>query len=695
MAKTAHHAVGPRGAAAARSGLHRPAAHKSGHGVRHDLEGLRALAVLGVVVYHLRPSWLPGGFAGVDVFFVLSGYFITGLLLREIDRTGTVDLLAFWSRRARRLLPASAVVIVATVVAACILTNPLEGHRVARDGLWSSEFGMNWLAAHQSTQYLADPDPSPLVHFWSLGVEEQFYVVWPVVLLALAALARSVRTVTTRGLLVPLSVVLCTASFSLALSQTVGANSYAYFGTLERAWQLALGGLLAVLGVRCAQLPQSLLVLARGAGVTLVVGFYVAVSTDLVYPGRKSLVPAIGAALVIAAGEPLWRCRDPLARILCSTPAQLGGRYSYSWYLWHYPPLVLLPILLGRPLRIRELGWCAVATFTLAVLTYHLLENPVRSNRWLVARRGRSLAFGALLVVLAAGSAQYALVKSSTQAKAVVHTAAGQRLIPTPAAAAAEEVQPSRDRCQVPLTSTALSAECRYLPDTGHGDVVLVGDSHAAMWYPAVRAVAQRHRWGLRVWARTACPFADVVKDGPDGDKYTACDRWHADILSRLVAAHPSLVIVANFDSNLSPLYSRVTGARLRTAAARLAFEQGMAKYLKVLRAADIHVLVIHDVPGFATSAPDCALAHPHHLAACSAPQAETLPGEPNDLQAARSVPGVHSMSFTATFCPAGMCHQIIGSTLAYRDQNHLTTEMVLRLTPQIDAAAVEAAGSS
>ncbi|MCW2494255.1 acyltransferase family protein [Jatrophihabitans sp.] len=702
-------------------------ASKDGAGVRHDLEGLRAIAVLGVVIYHLRPSWLPGGFAGVDVFFVLSGYFITGLLLREIDRTGTVDLLRFWGRRARRLLPASVLVIVVTVAAGYAMTNALEAHRIARDGLVASVFGMNWRAAYQGTLYLQDPDPSPLVHYWSLGVEEQFYAVWPLLLLGLVLLARFIRPATPRRSLLVLGVVAGLASFLLALHQTRGSNSYAYFGTTERAWQLILGGILAVLITRLARLPQWLLVLSRYLGVALVIGFYVVASTGILYPGRKSLMPALGAALIIAAGEPVWRRRDPLSWLLCTTPAQLGGRYSYSWYLWHYPPLVLLPIYLDRPLRIRELGLCAVGTLLLAVLTYHLLENPVRSSTWLARRHGgRSLAMGAVLIVVGVIVAQWS---SSASSYAAAHTEIadkyGHVLVPQPKQAAAELPQPYSNGC-FEAYHDPLAKECRYLPNTGHGDVIEVGDSHSAMWFPAVEQMAKDNQWGFRFWGRNSCPFADITKQ-VDGGPYTACDRWRADVMKRLVADKPSLVIIASLDSGISAFFTRDSSGKPTTKmvsgeAGRQIFQDQYAKNLKILQDAGIRVLVIHDTPGYlkAMPAPDCVLAHPSDLDQCSAPESQAMPGAPNDLGAAAQVDAeggsqkisgsntsgsktgsttsaglVSTVDFTKVFCHGGRCYQVVGSTLAYRDYNHLTIEMVLRLEPELAKAATQAMHST
>jgi peptidoglycan/LPS O-acetylase OafA/YrhL len=703
-----HRPASPRRRWAARLGLGPPV--KGGPGIRHDLEGIRAVAVLGVVVYHLRPTWLPGGFAGVDVFFVLSGFFITGLLLRETDRTGSVDLLRFWGRRARRLLPASALVIVVTVLAAWRMTNPLEAHRVARDGLASALFGMNWRSAAAGTQYLRDPDPSPFTHYWSLGVEEQFYLGWPLLALGAALLGRLTKR-TRAGALLRSRVsmlVLCAAvalpSFLLALSETRNDNSYAYFGTFERTWQLALGGALAATAAWFARLPPWSRVLLRWTGIAAVLVFYFGASTGILYPGRKALVPALGVALVILAGAPSGRRTDPVSRLLCSTPAQLGGRYSYSWYLWHFPPLVLLPIYLGHELDSGQLVLCALGSLVAAVLTYHLLENPLRSSRVLSTGPGRSLALGAVLVALGASLSSVVSAAAVHQANRTgITNAAGVRLIPQPAAAAADFPQVYDDNCVAAIkepssdlpTGDARAPGCRYLPKTAGGDVVLTGDSHAAMWFPAVRTMAEKQGWGLQVYLRNSCTFADITKAYAGA---APCDAYRRKLLARLRAQHPSLVIVAGLDTFPTWVHerdaqNRPTSRTVHGAAARRLYDAGLERSLRQLTELGIHVLVIGDDPSYpeAMAAPDCVLSHPGHLGACSLPEARARPTDTGNLVAAHAVGGVSSVDFTPVFCRVGRCYQVVGNILAYRDYNHLTSTMVQHLRPGLTAAATAA----
>lgn len=655
---------------------------------RTDLEGVRAIAVLGVVIYHLRPSWLPGGFAGVDVFFVLSGFFITGLLLREAQRDGRVDLAAFWGRRARRLLPAATLVAVLTMGVALVAVNPIDSRRFAVDGGWVSIFSANWHYAQQGTSYLADPDPSPFTHYWSLGVEEQYYLVWPVLVLLIALATR--RHWRLRPAVALLALVLGSASFAISLHLTTTDQPYAYFGTPARVWQLALGALLAATIELWSPAAGAARVILRWSGLIAIAGFYVLAPLDITYPGWPATVPALGAAALVASGGRGRTRREPTVRALTSAPAQALGRYSYSWYLWHWPPLVLLPAALDRELTAGELILCAVATLVAAVACYHLLENPIRTNRRLVTRTWRSLALGAALIALTAGSAVGVSARAAyEQTHSGIRVADGHLLTPQPGPAAVEAPRPQTDGCEVVARSADLSPECRYLPDHGKGDVVLVGDSHAVQWEPAVERVAKERDWGLRVWTRQSCPFADVGK--PVNGALVRCNAWREDVTQRIIAQRPSLVVVAEYDSVPVTIVDNTTKHSVSGDRAAATFLAGLVRQLQRLRVASIPVLLVRDEPRFVESGPKCVLNHPKNLARCARPRAKALPVH-IDEDAVAAVPGVHLLDVNDRLCDATNCHPVSGRILAYRDDNHLTIEFVLSEVARLGAAAEAAA---
>ena len=377
---------------------------------RGDIEGLRAVAVVLVVAFHAGVGVVGGGFVGVDVFFVLSGFLITGLLVDEIARTGSISIGDFYARRVRRLLPLSTLVLAATAVATFVLVPPIDREGVAGDIVGAAVWGANWKFAAESTQYMADTDKSPVLHYWSLAVEEQFYVVWPLLLLLLvgsSGLALRAWPVAFRRISLALAVVIG-GSLALSWLQTDAAEPFAYFGLHTRAWELGIGAALALLR---PMLPLMTRGAAQGAallGATMVVGAAVAMDESTPFPGTAALVPVLGTALVVAAGA---RLPDGVVSRTLSRPVpRYVGRISYAWYLWHWPVLVLATARWGEATTGDDgaaasshapatVVVAAVAlSFVLAAASHHAVEQPLRRARFLVLSRRRSLAAGGVLV---------------------------------------------------------------------------------------------------------------------------------------------------------------------------------------------------------------------------------------------------------------------------------------------------------
>ena len=466
-------------------------------GTRGEIQALRAIAVAMVVVYHLRPSALPGGYVGVDVFFVISGFLISRHLVKEADASGRVDLGAFWAGRVRRILPAALVTVLAVVVVAFVLLPRTAAAEVGRTSWWAALSAANWLFAARAVDYQAQtPDASPFEHFWSLGVEEQFYLVWPLLVLATALLARR-RVRTTRSLvLVPFMAVLV-VSFAFGVWFTATAPQAAYFVTPTRMWELAAGGVLAVL-LHDRQLRAPLAALAQLAGIGAIAAGALLLDAGTPMPGVAALLPVLGAVAFIGGGEV-----PGLRRVWSLRPVRFLGDVSYSLYLWHWPLIVFARDLTGHPIGPVSALVVVVGSLLVASASFLLVEQPLRRVR--IRRPVRVIAIGAAAVVVVVGVGALPVARNAAVTGA---EASARRLVDRTASGAAlgyPNLDPAADHTWarpqhvVVPDAAALSADLGFGECTSgigattsvlcvHGDldstttVALVGDSHIRQW---------------------------------------------------------------------------------------------------------------------------------------------------------------------------------------------------------------------
>ena len=366
-----------------------PESRRKPGGFRADVQVLRAVAVLLVVLYHAGVPGLAGGYIGVDVFFVISGFLITGLLVKEQERTGTISILKFYGRRMRRIMPAAALVLLATVVASYHWLGYIRGAHIAEDAQWSAVFLANFHFAAIGTDYLnAQSDPSTLQHFWSLAVEEQFYVVWPALFLVLGRVRRRIAPV----------VLIVAASYVFSIVATTQNATQAYFSPFTRACELGAGALLALLADRTARLPRSAgHVLSIGGMIAIVVA--ACTMTDaMAFPGAIVAVPVLATCAVLAGGSVIAGTR--LDEVYRFRPVQLIGLWSYSLYLWHWPLLTIAEERLGHAPAPTVRAILVLAAVALSAVTYYVLENPVRNLPVLRRRAVVSVAMGLVLIAV-------------------------------------------------------------------------------------------------------------------------------------------------------------------------------------------------------------------------------------------------------------------------------------------------------
>ncbi|MFJ9635612.1 acyltransferase family protein [Streptomyces sp. NPDC101178] len=694
-----------------------PSPHRSTF--RPDIEGLRAVAVLAVLAFHAEIPGLAGGFIGVDVFFVISGYLITGLLVREAVTTGRIRLGDFFSRRARRLLPSAAVVLAAVAVAGAWLTVPLRRTDLEYDVLASALSVANWRFVSQQTDYLAaGHDQSPLLHFWSLAVEEQFYLFWaPLLAVVVLFAARAVR----RGRAVRSVVALVTGalvlgSFALSLHWTEHAVSLAYLGTPSRVWQFGVGALLALLPWHLLRGPRPLRLLCGWGGAVAIGWCVVAYDASTPYPGLAALVPTLATAAVILAAIPGRGERNVqgpygVGRLLAGRAPRAIGRLSYTLYLWHWPVLVLAEARLGA------LGWPARTAWTLAAVlpalaTMRWVERPLRRSRTVSELPRRGLAVGVCAIVLpvalalvvgtatlhlmgpttpvdvkglppGAASGPSLLGAAGTSGPPGASVASGASagdgpMVPNPAQARKDF--PPDQGCQVAPEVTR-SPECLFGAVDSPDRIVLLGDSHAGQWFSPMLAIASQRGWGLQELVKQGCPLPELDVDSPQlGRAYRECGVWRADALDRLrTGPKPRLIVIASLD--------RYTEDDELLAAA-------WEKTLKPLRAIGAPIVYIEATPVPGSDIPACVSGAADGAAACAFSRADAVPADPLARRiAAGAVPGVRVIGVNQVLCPGDgpTCPAVRERILLYRDDAHLTNVAAVVLTPRLERLLTEA----
>ncbi|HEY7324313.1 MAG TPA: acyltransferase, partial [Streptosporangiaceae bacterium] len=520
-------------------------AERAERGFRPDVQGLRALAVAMVVIYHLYPAVLPGGFVGVDVFFVISGYLITGQLWRGFTSTGKVRLVEFWGRRARRIVPAAALVLAVTWAAARVLLPASQLADTAAQIRASALYYQNWLLAHDAVDYLKSSDAaSPVQHFWSLSVEEQFYLVWPLLFLVAGLLARRHTSRTRHVTLACLTAALVAGSLAYSVYDTRANPAAAYFVTTTRMWELGMGGLLVIMPERLGS------ALGRQgwlgwAGLVMVLASPVVLRGTAAFPGAVALLPTAGSAMLIAGGSAGARLGP--ARLMSLRPLVFLGGISYSLYLWHWPLIVLYTSYFGRPVSLRSGPALAALAVLLAWLTKVMVEDPVRLSRIFAGHSWRSVSTALAAIVPAGLVSVYLVTLPAPWNGALGANYPG-------AAALADPARHVRPEPVLPPLATLHAAIPLYWQQgcldydakptvCVYGDtktpvltVALVGDSVAGNWFPALEKIAVQRHWKLVTELHAKCTWtATMTVEQGTTDPYTTCHDWGVNVLHDLV----------------------------------------------------------------------------------------------------------------------------------------------------------------
>lgn len=666
---------------------------------RRDIQGLRTVAVGLVIVYHIWPQLLPGGFVGVDVFFVISGFLIVGSLVREIESTGRIGLKTFYAKRIRRLLPAAGLVLLATLAGMVLLLPQSRWQSISIDVIMAGLQLQNWNQAFGSGTYEgATALVSPVQHYWSLAVEEQFYIVIPLCLMATVVWPWKTRQ-QKKALCLYLLVAMSGASFIHSVLFSASDQDVAYFATSTRMWELGMGGILGLVLPRL-KLGESTQRLLGWGGLLTILWCGAAFSTSMAFPGYVALLPVLATVLVLVAGFSSEAAgegaRLSASSVLALGPAKYIGDISYSLYLWHWPVVVFYVFLLGR--QPGPFHGLAIACISLvaAAASYYLVEQRFRhqarsmpceepADAPAVQRHRRTfiLASGLLVATTVAALAPWGIVEAKSQQldnalnlsqypgamaldpKRAMAVPSGQAVRPDPAVAMKDVPVTGGNECGVFDPAKMGEDACRYGRPDAEKTMVVVGDSHAAQLVDPLVLVGDSTGWNVQAMVRNGCPFSSVPPSSAD-TVFTNCSNQNRESLSRILHRRPDLVVI----SGMTPSgYERALQWGWQDPESLVS---GYVGFLKPLRDAGIRVAVVMDIPFPDFAAPDCLQTQGSASKGCVLEQGPNArPADPLRAAAAQ-VPGVEVIDLYPYFCTSGVCPSVIGNVLVYRD-NHMT----------------------
>ena len=676
-------------------------------GVRVDIQWLRALAVSLVLVYHLWPSRVTGGFIGVDVFFVISGFLITTHLIKTPPQRAH-DLVVFWGRRIRRLLPAAFTVIVVTVIAALVFLPNTQWEANGLSAITAALYVENWHLALTSVDYLAATDlPTALQHYWSLSVEEQFYLFWPILILIAWFISRR-RPGKFRAVSATVIITIVAASLAYSIYHTLVNPSSAYFVTPTRIWELGLGGGLAVfypwIEEHLRQRPVvKVSLIGLGTMMIIATGFYLSGDN---FPGWIAAIPVLGAALVIGAGPADYLIS--LDRYLKWRPVQFIGDASYSIYLWHWPIALILPYAVGRPTWPTKLAVIAL-TIALSWLSKTFIEDRFRGQHPLGVPLRRTFIFllvgmvvtagvgaGAILYTRAtAGSSQPPVIMPDTPCAGAAmlldptcqgQDPHGQQLFMTPRQAAVDRGVTFMDNCRWNKTDPKKIPFCQFgSTDTSATQVALFGNSHAAQFLEPLLSLAATHDWGVHTYLANSCWPALLPLNFSDPAARRGCLDYTSASIADMKDSGIKLVVMAVQSQSIG----LADVPKNQQTATRLAMNTDL---LNLLVSHGFNVLVIHDTPFPPDTVTDCVAEHLDNLSLCDGPLSQRLKRDPlYDSATALENPHVTTLDLTNAFCDSDTCFDVIGGVIVYFNQGHMTATFAKTLAPYLESAVVAA----
>ena len=617
-----------------------------------------------VVLFHLWPGRITGGFAGVDVFFVISGFLISGSLFGELAANGKIKIATFWAKRVRRLLPAALLVIAVTIIASLIFVPPFTRVAFFDEAIASIFYFENWQLAASAADYFATASPGPFQHYWSLAVEEQFYVVWP---LLLALLALLVGKKFNRAVIAVVLGLITAGSFAYSLWLSFEQPTLAYFSTFVRVWEFGIGALIAIFASKI-RFPKVALAPVSLAGMAIIAISALTLNEAAVFPGWAALAPALGTAMVIAAGlQPLpnW-----LQKTYAFRPVAFTGDISYSMYLWHWPLIVLLPFALGKRLGALDLLAVLAATYLLAYLSKRFVEDRFRSLPALASKKPRftfiSLATASVLLLVL--STQGSLSTAREIDQQTTPNAAGQLIKPT-LDQAKNDTADEGNACMTEPESAAVKF-CSFGKPGSKYRVLLVGDSHVAMHLGAWIALAEERGFEVTLAYKASCSFNLSVRSETERGK--ACAAWNKNLQTKLAKTKPFNLVVTQY-------HTGVTVTEVQTANHDELSIQGFKEAWQPLIARGAEVVAVRDGVFMNKAMRACWLDAVYDATTCEMPRSEAFVPDLSQLATAKNLSAAN-IDFSDFYCTPEVCPSQIDGIYAFRDAHHISLALSISM---------------
>jgi len=620
---------------------------------RKDIEGLRAIAILLVIAAHAKIPWLQGGFIGVDIFFVISGFLITRILANEISNTGYINFLDFYARRLKRLLPTLILVIAITALTLYFLLQPIDQLTQAKAGAAASLWLSNIYFSYTTFDYFGvQAESNAFLHTWSLGVEEQFYLIWPALIIAIWAIHKSINYFKVY------LIILTLVSFYYCVSISKNNPDLAFYLMPLRAWQFSIGALVCIAAEKTIAIKNVYSQTIIWSGVGIIAISAVTLGNNITYPSFWALLPTAATAMLIFIGS--TNTTHIVNKLLTSLPLQLIGKTSYAWYLWHWPILIIGNILLPQ-ISIGETLFLIFLSWILAAVTFYYFENPIRHWDIYPSRPGWKIIVAIFVMVVVNSS----FIRWHNHILNNFDTTT-----PSP------YLKATMDAPEIYMLEcddwyhSATLKPCYFGERDANKTAVIIGDSIGLQWFPALKKIFLASGWQLVVLTKSACPMIDdAIFYKRLGREYTECTQWKDAAIKEISRIRPDTIIMGSAEGyDIKPNL----------------WNSGSKKFFSRISHYTDWVYVIRATPELPFNGPKCLnenrfVSEHRAKSICQS----TIENDRNSStwdaikNASYSFKNIRIIDMNLIVCPNNICTAQKNGLIVFRDQQHLTATFV------------------